>query len=171
MTIGLVAIPIYLGRMILYSTSTPNLYALAMGYIPIFGLCFIYLRRRQLKGLVAAILSFCWKCLARTEPLMTGNMSVGRAIPYFLRKFLVAIIPVMTFLKVGTFLVIELLIFSFVLGCWLDACTVEVWGVSTKYRIELFYYHPLRSYMYYLVLGLCYMFLISNFISHVEKVR
>ncbi|KAJ1697771.1 hypothetical protein LUZ63_006283 [Rhynchospora breviuscula] len=169
MALVLVFVPNYLGRTILYSTITSNLYAIVIGYIPILGLGLIYLGRKEIKGLVGALLSFNRKFLLGTEPLMMGNMGTGRAVLYFWREFLVAISPVMTLLKVAAFLVIKLLVFSFVLGCLLDACTMEIWGISMEDKIEGFCGHPLRSSMYYFVLGLCYMFLVSNLISHIEK--
>ncbi|KAJ4763156.1 RING/FYVE/PHD zinc finger superfamily protein [Rhynchospora pubera] len=159
MALVLVFLPNYLGRMILYSTITSNLYAIVIGYIPILGLGLIYLGRKEIKGLVGALLSFNMKFLLGTEPLMMGNMGTGRAVLYFWREFLVAISPVMTLLKVAAFLVIKLLVFSFVLGCLLDACTIEIWGISMEDKIEGFCGHPLRSSMYYFVLGLCYMLL------------
>ncbi|KAJ3698212.1 hypothetical protein LUZ61_001917 [Rhynchospora tenuis] len=159
MALVLVFVPNCMGRMILYSTVTSNLYAIVVGYIPILGLSLIYLGREKIIR----------KFLLGTESLMMGNMGTGRAILYFWREFLVAISPVMTLLKVAAFLVIKLLVFSFVLGCLLDACTMEIWGVSMEDRIEGFCGHPLRSSLYYFVLGLCYMFLVSNLISHIEK--
>ncbi|KAL8129206.1 hypothetical protein V2J09_018361, partial [Rumex salicifolius] len=130
---------------------------LAVGYMFIFSLIFLYL------GIVALIR------YTRGEPLSMGRFfglaSVAEAIPSLLRQFWAAMRHLMTMIKVAFLLVIELGVFPLMCGWWLDICTIKMFEKSMAQRVEFFSASPLASSLLHWVVGIVYMIQISIFVS------
>ncbi|KAK9109242.1 hypothetical protein Sjap_017302 [Stephania japonica] len=130
---------------------------LAVGYMFIFSLVFLYL------GVIAVIR------YTRGEPLTVGRLygiaSIIEAIPSLLRQFLAAMRHLMTMIKVAFLLVIELGVFPLMCGWWLDVCTIKMLGKSIAQRVEFFSISPLASSLVHWIVGIFYMLQISIFVS------
>ncbi|XP_052193449.1 probable E3 ubiquitin ligase SUD1 isoform X2 [Diospyros lotus] len=130
---------------------------LAVGYMFIFSLIFLYL------GIVALIR------YTKGEPLTMGRYcgigSIGDTIPSLLRQFVAAMRHLMTMIKVAFLLVIELGVFPLMCGWWLDICTIRLFGKSIVQRVEFFSISPLASSLVHWVVGIVYMLQISIFVS------
>ncbi|XP_059447623.1 probable E3 ubiquitin ligase SUD1 isoform X1 [Corylus avellana] len=130
---------------------------LAIGYMFIFSLVFVYL------GIVALIR------YTKGEPLTMGRFygiaSIAEAIPSLFRQFLAAMRHLMTMIKVAFLLVIELGVFPLMCGWWLDVCTIRMFGKSMAQRVLFFSASPLASSLVHWVVGIVYMLQISIFVS------
>ncbi|KAG6710193.1 hypothetical protein I3842_06G172300 [Carya illinoinensis] len=130
---------------------------LAIGYIFIFSLVFLYL------GIVALIR------YTKGEPLTVGRFygiaSVADTIPSLFRQFLAAMRHLMTMIKVAFLLVIELGVFPLMCGWWLDVCTIRMFGKSMSQRVQFLSASPLASSLVHWVVGIVYMLQISIFVS------
>ncbi|KAK9135933.1 hypothetical protein Syun_015263 [Stephania yunnanensis] len=130
---------------------------LAVGYMFIFSLVFLYL------GVIAVIR------YTRGEPLTVGRLygiaSIVEAIPSLLRQFLAAMRHLMTMIKVAFLLVIELGVFPLMCGWWLDVCTIKMLGKTIAQRVEFFSISPLASSLVHWIVGIFYMLQISIFVS------
>lgn len=130
---------------------------LAVGYMFIFSLVFVYL------GTVALIR------YTKGEPLTTGRFygiaSVAETIPSLFRQFLAAMRHLLTMIKVAFLLVIELGVFPLMCGWWLDVCTIRMFGKSIAERVDFFSVSPLASSLIHWVVGIIYMLQISIFVS------
>jgi E3 ubiquitin-protein ligase MARCH6 len=130
---------------------------LAIGYMFIFSLVFVYL------GIIALIR------YTKGEPLTMGRFygiaSIAEAIPSLFRQFLAAMRHLMTMIKVAFLLVIELGVFPLMCGWWLDVCTIRMFGKSMAQRVLFFSASPLASSLVHWVVGIVYMLQISIFVS------
>lgn len=130
---------------------------LAIGYMFIFSLVFLYL------GLVALIR------YTKGEPLTMGRFygmaSIVDTIPSLCRQFLAGMRHLMTMIKVAFLLVIELGVFPLMCGWWLDVCTIRMFGKSITQRVQFFSVSPLASSLVHWVVGIVYMLQISIFVS------
>ncbi|KAL8097138.1 hypothetical protein AgCh_030293 [Apium graveolens] len=130
---------------------------LAVGYMFIFSLVFVYL------GTVALIR------YTKGEPLTIGRFygiaSVAETIPSLFRQFLAAMRHLLTMIKVAFLLVIELGVFPLMCGWWLDVCTIRMFGKSIAERVDFFSVSPLASSLIHWVVGIIYMLQISIFVS------
>ncbi|XP_057466327.1 probable E3 ubiquitin ligase SUD1 isoform X3 [Actinidia eriantha] len=130
---------------------------LAVGYMFIFSLVFLYL------GIVALIQ------YTKGEPLSMGRFygiaSIAETIPSLFRQFVAAMRHLMTMIKVAFLLVIELGVFPLMCGWWLDICTIRMFGTSIAQRVEFFSVSPLASSLVHWVVGIVYMLQISIFVS------
>lgn len=129
----------------------------AVGYIFIFSLVFIYLG-------VVALLRY-----SRGEPLAMGRLYglvfVAETIPGLVRQFVAAMKHLMTMIKVAFLLVIELGVFPLLCGWWLDICTVRMFGKSMSHRVQFLSVSLLASSIIHWVVGIVYMLQISVFVS------
>ncbi|GAB4838711.1 Probable E3 ubiquitin ligase sud1 [Ancistrocladus abbreviatus] len=139
------------------TSSLSDVTTLAVGYMSIFSLVFLYF------GIVAFIR------YTKGEPLIMGRFqsiaSMAEAIPSLLRQFLAAMRHLMTMIKVAFLLVIELGVFPLMCGWWLDVCTIRMFGKSMAQRLEFFSDAPLASSLVHWVVGIVYMLQISIFVS------
>ncbi|KAJ4825389.1 putative E3 ubiquitin ligase sud1 [Turnera subulata] len=130
---------------------------LAIGYMFIFSLVFLYLG-------ISALIRY-----TRGEPLTIGRFygisSIAETIPSLFRQFLAAMRHLMTMIKVAFLLVIELGVFPLMCGWWLDVCTVRMFGKSMAQRVQFFSASPLASSLVHWVVGIVYMLQISIFVS------
>jgi len=130
---------------------------LAVGYMFIFSLVFLYF------GIVALIR------YTKGEPLTMGRFqgiaSIAEAIPSLIRQFLATMRHLMTMIKVAFLLVIELGVFPFLCGWWLDVCTIRMFGKSMAQRVEFFSVSPFASSFVHWIVGILYMLQISIFVS------
>ncbi|XAR59435.1 Ubiquitin--protein ligase [Bertholletia excelsa] len=130
---------------------------LAVGYMFIFSLIFLYL------GIVTLVR------YTRGEPLTMGRFygitSIAETIPSLFRQFVAAMRHLMTMIKVAFLLVIELGVFPLMCGWWLDICTLRMFGKSIAQRVEFFSVSPLASSLVHWVVGIVYMLQISIFVS------
>ncbi|KAF7127563.1 hypothetical protein RHSIM_Rhsim11G0163900 [Rhododendron simsii] len=130
---------------------------LAVGYMFIFSLVFLYL------GIVALIR------YTKGEPLTMGRFygiaSIAETIPSLFRQFVGAMRHLMTMVKVAFLLVIELGVFPLMCGWWLDICTIRMFGKSIAQRVDFFSASPLASSLIHWVVGIVYMLQISIFVS------
>lgn len=130
---------------------------LAVGYMFIFSLVFLYL------GIVALIR------YTKGEPLTMGRFygiaSIAETIPSLFRQFVAAMRHLMTMVKVAFLLVIELGVFPLMCGWWLDICTIRMFGKSIAQRVDFFSASPLASSLIHWVVGIVYMLQISIFVS------
>ena len=130
---------------------------LAVGYMFIFSLVFLYL------GTVALIR------YTKGEPLSMGRFygiaSIAETMPSLFRQFVAAMRHLMTMIKVAFLLVIELGVFPLMCGWWLDICTIRMFGTSIAQRVEFFSVSPLASSLVHWVVGIVYMLQISIFVS------
>ncbi|XP_057494631.1 probable E3 ubiquitin ligase SUD1 isoform X2 [Actinidia eriantha] len=130
---------------------------LAVGYMFIFSLVFLYL------GIVALIR------YTKGEPFSMGRFygiaSIAETIPSLFRQFVAAMRHLMTMIKVAFLLVIELGVFPLMCGWWLDICTIRMFGTSIAQRVEFFSVSPLASSLVHWVVGIVYMLQISIFVS------
>ncbi|KAL6964026.1 putative E3 ubiquitin ligase sud1 [Sarracenia purpurea var. burkii] len=130
---------------------------LAVGYMFIFSLVFLYL------GVVALIR------YTKGEPLTMGRFygiaSIAETVPSLFRQFVAAMRHLLTMIKVAFLLVIELGVFPLMCGWWLDICTIRMFGKSIAQRIEFFSVSPLASSLVHWVVGIVYMLQISIFVS------
>ncbi|GFS40036.1 RING/U-box superfamily protein [Actinidia rufa] len=130
---------------------------LAVGYMFIFSLVFLYL------GIFALIR------YTKGEPLSTrrfyGIASIAETIPSLFRQFVAAMRHLTTMIKVAFLLIIELGVFPLTCGWWLDICTIRMFGTSIAQRVEFFSVSPLASSLVHWVVGLVYMLQISIFVS------
>ncbi|XP_041014110.1 probable E3 ubiquitin ligase SUD1 isoform X1 [Juglans microcarpa x Juglans regia] len=130
---------------------------LAIGYIFIFSLVFLYL------GIVALIRYTKGESL--TMGRFYGIASVAETIPSLFRQFLAAMRHLMTMIKVAFLLVIELGVFPLMCGWWLDVCTIRMFGKSMSQRVQFLSASPLASSLVHWVVGIVYMLQISIFVS------
>ncbi|PSS02698.1 E3 ubiquitin ligase [Actinidia chinensis var. chinensis] len=130
---------------------------LAVGYMFIFSLVFLYL------GTVALIR------YTKGEPLSMGRFygiaSIAETMPSLFRQFVAAMRHLMTMIKVAFLLVIELGVFPLMCGWWLDICTIRMFGTSIAQRVEFFSVSPLACSLVHWVVGIVYMLQISIFVS------
>ncbi|KAF9601697.1 hypothetical protein IFM89_022117 [Coptis chinensis] len=130
---------------------------LAIGYMFIFSLVFLYL------GVIALVR------YTRGQPLTIGRLygiaSIAEAIPSLLRQSLAAMRHLMTMIKVAFLLVIELGVFPLMCGWWLDVCTIRMLGKTISQRVEFFAISPLASSLIHWIVGIVYMLQISIFVS------
>ncbi|GMP38355.1 hypothetical protein CsSME_00009632 [Camellia sinensis var. sinensis] len=130
---------------------------LAVGYMFIFSLVFVYL------GIVGLIR------YTKGEPLTMGRFyriaSIAETIHSLFRQFVAAMRHLMTMVKVAFLLVIELGVFPLMCGWWLDICTIRMFGKSISQRVEFFSVSPLASSLVHWVVGIVYMLQISIFVS------
>ncbi|KAG6424936.1 hypothetical protein SASPL_115359 [Salvia splendens] len=130
---------------------------LAVGYIFVFSVVIFYL------GIVTLIR------YSRGEPLTMGRFygiaSIAETIPSLFRQFVAAMRHLMTMIKVGFLLVIELGAFPLMCGWWLDVCTIRMFGKSISQRVDFFSVSPLASSLVHWVVGIVYMLQISIFVS------
>ncbi|CAO2813944.1 unnamed protein product [Amaranthus hypochondriacus] len=130
---------------------------LAVGYMFIFSLVFLYL------GVVAFVR------YTKGEPLTMGRFqsiaSAAENIPSLLRQFFSGMRHLMTMIKVAFLLVIELGVFPLMCGWWLDICTIRMFGKNMGQRVEFFSVSPLASSLVHWVVGIFYMLQISIFVS------
>uniref|UniRef100_A0A7N0ZWS0 RING-type E3 ubiquitin transferase n=1 Tax=Kalanchoe fedtschenkoi TaxID=63787 RepID=A0A7N0ZWS0_KALFE len=139
-----------------------DLTTVAIGYIFIFSLVFLYL------GIVALVR------YSRGEPLAMGRLyglvSVAETIPSLVRQFVAAMKHLMTMVKVAFLLVIELGVFPILCGWWLDICTVRMFGKSMTHRVHFLSVSLLASSIIHWVVGIVYMLQISVFVGLLRAV-
>ncbi|CAN1307457.1 Probable E3 ubiquitin ligase SUD1 [Linum perenne] len=130
---------------------------LAIGYMLILSLVFLYL------GVVALI----W--YTKGEPLAAGRFhgiaSLAETVPSLFRQFLATMRHLMTVIKVGFLLLIELGVFPLICGWWLDICTIRMFGKSMSHRIQFLSDSPMASSLAHWAVGIVYMLQISIFVS------
>ncbi|THG17546.1 hypothetical protein TEA_011458 [Camellia sinensis var. sinensis] len=119
---------------------------LAVGYMFIFSLVFLYLG-------FAALIRY-----TKGEPFNMGRFygiaSIAETIPSLVRQFVAAMRHLMTMIKVSFLLVIELGVFPLMCGWWLDICTIRMFGKSIAQRVEFFSISPLASLLVHWVVGI-----------------
>lgn len=130
---------------------------LAIGYMFIFSLVFLYL------GIVALIRYTKGESL--TMGRFYGIASIAETVPSLFRQFLAAMRHLMTMIKVAFLLVIELGVFPLMCGWWLDVCTIRMFGKTMSHRVQFLSVSPLASSLVHWVVGIVYMLQISIFVS------
>jgi E3 ubiquitin-protein ligase MARCH6 len=139
------------------SSYLSDLTTLAVGYMFIFSLVFLYIGS-------LALLRY-----ARGERFTIGRLygiaAILEAIPSLCRQFFSGMKHLMTMVKVAFLLVIELGVFPLMCGWWLDVCTLKMLGTTIAQRVEFFTLSPLASSSIHWLVGIVYMLQISIFVS------
>jgi E3 ubiquitin-protein ligase MARCH6 len=139
------------------SSYLSDLTTLAVGYMFIFSLVFLYIGS-------LALLRY-----ARGERFTIGRLygiaAILEAIPSLCRQLFSGMKHLMTMVKVAFLLVIELGVFPLMCGWWLDVCTLKMLGTTIAQRVEFFTMSPLASSSIHWLVGIVYMLQISIFVS------
>eukprot|EP00249_Psilotum_nudum_P023521 c28905_g1_i3 orf=461-3532(+) len=110
----------------------------------------------------------------RGKPLTMGRIhsvaSMAEAAPSIARQVISGLTYLVTMAKVAFLLLIELGVFPFMCGWWLDICTLSMLGVTIANRATFFWASPLTSSLLHWLVGIVYMLQISIFVSLLREV-
>lgn len=111
---------------------------------------------------------------SKGEPVVAGCLQgvafVARAAPSAARRVIAGLHYMMTMFKVAIVLFVELGVFPFLCGCWLDVCSLSILGGTMANRFSFFWTAPLTSCMLHWLAGIVYMLHISIFVSLLREV-
>lgn len=82
---------------------------------------------------------------------------IAEAVLSIIRKFCAVLRHFMTMAKVAFILVIKFGFFPLICGCWLDICTLRVFGKTIVQRVAFFLEDPAASSFYHWIAGILYM--------------
>lgn len=94
----------------------------------------------------------------------------AETVQSIIRKFFAVLRHFMTMVKVAFILVIKFGFFPFICGCWLDVCTLRVFGKTSVQRIAFFLEDPVASSFFHWIVGTLYMLLFSFSMSLLQGV-
>jgi E3 ubiquitin-protein ligase MARCH6 len=134
----------------------------AVGYGVIFLALSFYL------CLIALIRYNCGQPI--TVGCIRGVTTMAEAAPSVVRQMVAGVIYMATMVKVIFLLVIELGVFPFLCGWWLDICTLGMLEATISHRMAFFWTNPLISSLFHWLVGIVYMLQISIFVSLLREV-
>ncbi|CAK9869462.1 unnamed protein product [Sphagnum jensenii] len=135
---------------------------MAVGYGVIFLALSFYL------CLIALIRYNCGQPI--TVGCIHGVTTMAEAAPSVVRQMVAGVIYMATMVKVIFLLVIELGVFPFLCGWWLDICTLGMLEATISHRMAFFWTNPLISSLFHWLVGIVYMLQISIFVSLLREV-
>ncbi|CAK9266883.1 unnamed protein product [Sphagnum jensenii] len=105
-----------------------------------------------------------------TVGCIRGVTTMAEAAPSVVRQMVAGVIYMATMVKVIFLLVIELGVFPFLCGWWLDICTLGMLEATISHRMAFFWTNPLISSLFHWLVGIVYMLQISIFVSLLREV-
>lgn len=86
---------------------------------------------------------------------------VAQVVQSVTRKFFAVLRHFMTRVKVAFILAIKFGFFPLICGCWLEDCTIRMFGKASAQRVAFFLRHPVESSVHHWIVGFLYMLQLS----------